>query len=316
VNAPSPHAVALSIVVPVCEGHGDLAAIHRGHADAAGRLGLAHEFVYVLDGDLPGALDTLGRLRDAGLPVRILRLGRAFGPAVATQAGVDQAAGERVLVLPPGTAIGPEGAAALVAALAEADVADARDEGRPAGPLRRMQSAAYHALAGRLLGYRGGALGGGPRAFRRALLDEIPLYGERYRFLPLLAWRHGFRVVRIDVRSAAGAAPPPAWGVRDCLGGLLDLLAIFFLMRFTKRPLRFFGAIGTGVFAAGVLVSGYLLGLKLFLHQRLADRPMLLLGALLVVLGVQIVALGLIGEIVIYTHAREVKEYAVEEVVG
>ncbi len=308
--------VALSVIIPVSGDHDDLTLLHGGYSAVIGRLDRTHEFIYVVDGDLPDALRSLERLRESGAPIRILRLGRAFGPGVAIQAGIGHASGDRVIVLPPRAVIDPDGIPALVGALAEADVVDARLSGSSSGFLRRMQSAAYHALAGRLLGYRGAALGGGPRAFRRALLEEIPLYGERYRFLPLLAWRHGFRVVRIDVRAAAGAVPPLAWGPRACLGGLLDLLAIFFLLRFTKRPLRFFGAIGTVVLSVGLLMSGWLIGLKLFLHQRLADRPMLLLAALLVVLGVQIVALGLIGEIVIYTHAREVKEYAVEEVVG
>jgi hypothetical protein len=80
--------------------------------------------------------------------------------------------------------------------------------------------------------------------------------------------------------------------------------------------LRFFGPIGAGLFGTGFALSMWLAGRKLFLGERLADRPLLLLGVLLIVLGVQVVALGLIGEIVVYTHARDIKEYAVEEIVG
>jgi glycosyltransferase involved in cell wall biosynthesis len=308
---------ALSVVVPVTgDGVVDVAAFHGAACAALAATRRDIECLYVLDGDRPAEFAALERLRAAGDPLRIVRLGRAFGGGVAVQAGIGHASGETILVLPPRGGIDPAAIPALVGALDTADVAAARVSPASSGFFRRLQSRIYHGMASRLLGYRGGGLGGGARAFRRRLLDEIPLYGDRYRFLPLLAWRQGFRVVSIDVRPAPGTPVPSAWGPKACLGGMLDLLAVFFLLRFTKRPLRFFGAIGTGLFSAGALLSAWLFGLKFLHHQRLADRPLLLLAALLVVLGVQVVALGLIGEIVIYTHAREIREYSVDEVVG
>jgi hypothetical protein len=95
----------------------------------------------------------------------------------------------------------------------------------------------------------------------------------------------------------------------------LDLFSIFFLVRFTKRPLRFFGMLGATTFSVGALMIVYLCAERLLLNEQLADRPALLLATLLVVLGMQIFALGLLGELIIFTHARDLKDYRVEEVI-
>jgi len=97
---------------------------------------------------------------------------------------------------------------------------------------------------------------------------------------------------------------------------MLDILTVFFLVRFTKRPLRFFGTIGSMTFAAGFIFLGYVLIERTFFDVALADRPALLLSSLLVVLGLQIFALGLLGELIIFTHARDIKEYTIEKVIN
>jgi hypothetical protein len=97
---------------------------------------------------------------------------------------------------------------------------------------------------------------------------------------------------------------------------LLDLLTIFFLIKFTKKPLRFFGLVGTTLSGLGVISSLYLVGERLFLDISLADRPALILSSLLIVLGVQVIAIGLIGEIIIFTHAKDLKEYKIDRIIN
>jgi hypothetical protein len=104
--------------------------------------------------------------------------------------------------------------------------------------------------------------------------------------------------------------------LREYLHRVLDILTLFFLVRFTKKPLRFFGTIGFLVAALGLLFLAVLIVQRLFFEVALADRPALLLSSLMLVLGVQIFALGLIGELIIFTHARDLKEYAVRRVIG
>ena len=159
-------------------------------------------------------------------------------------------------------------------------------------------------------------LGNGVRLIRNDVLDEIPLYGDQHRFLPALASRRGYRIREVNIAQSTKETfrRVPKLGVYP--RRLLDLLTVFFLVKFTKKPLRFFGLIGAGFSTLGGIWTLVLVIQRLFFGQALAQRPALLLAALLIVLGVQIFALGLIGEIVIYAHARQIREYTIEEIIN
>lgn len=133
--------------------------------------------------------------------------------------------------------------------------------------------------------------------------------------MPILAMRLGFRVSEVAMRQSAHDSHARRYRLREYLHQVLDLFSIFFLVRFTKKPLRFFGMLGAVTFGIGAILTVYLGIDRLAFDQPLADRPVLLLAALLLVLGLQIFALGLLGELIIFTHARGMKDYRVEEVI-
>jgi hypothetical protein len=158
-------------------------------------------------------------------------------------------------------------------------------------------------------------LGCGVRAMKRRVLEEISLYGDQHRFLPVLAGRQGFRIVEIDLAQSPLDRYDRGYPVREYAHRVLDIFTVFFLVRFTKKPLRFFGMVGASTFVIGaVLVAWLAIDRLVFLHP-LADRPALLLSSLLVVLGMQLFALGLLGELIIFTHARDIKDYQIDEVI-
>ena len=150
---------------------------------------------------------------------------------------------------------------------------------------------------------------------RREVLEEISLYGDQHRFLALLADRQGFRVKEIDVRQSPQDRFTGHYRTREYAHRMLDIFTVFFLTRFTKKPLRFFGMVGASTFGIGFVFLLYLIIDRLFFDQALADRPALLLSSLLVVLGLQLFALGLLGELIIFTHAKNIKDYQVDEVI-
>jgi hypothetical protein len=150
---------------------------------------------------------------------------------------------------------------------------------------------------------------------RGRVLTEISLYGDQHYFLALLADRQGFRVKEVDVRQSPKDRFMGRYRSREYVHRLLDIVTVFFLVRFTKKPLRFFGMIGASTFGVGALFVLYLITDKLVFHHALADRPALLLSSLLVVLGLQVFALGLLGELIIFTHAKGIKDYQVDEVI-
>jgi hypothetical protein len=181
--------------------------------------------------------------------------------------------------------------------------------------LERIRRAAYHRLLGLVTHVNFQDLGCGARALDRRVLEEIQLYGDQHRFLALLADRQGFRVHEVDVRQSPRDRFKGTYGPRVYTRGLLDIFSILFLVRFTKRPLRFFGMIGAATFAVGALAVAILVAQRLLLDQSLANRPALLLASLLVVMGMQLFAVGLLGELMIFTHARGLKDYQVERVI-
>ena len=149
----------------------------------------------------------------------------------------------------------------------------------------------------------------------RRVLEEIDLYGDQHRLLPVLADRQGFRTVEVQVRQSPLDRNDKGYSPKEYLHRLLDIFAVFFLVRFTKKPLRFFGMVGATILAVGLVALLYVVVERLFFGVALADRPALLLSSLLVVLGLQLFALGLLGELIIFTHAGDLKDYQIDKVI-
>ena len=214
------------------------------------------------------------------------------------------------MTLPAYPQIEPGDIRKLLAALSTTDMAIGYRWPRHGNALDRMRRAAFHGLVNFVTGARLRDLGCGVRAMRRQVLEEIDLYGDQHRFLPILAMRLGFRVSEVSARQSAQDRHGRIYRPREYMHHLLDLFSIFFLMRFTKKPLRFFGMLGAATFGVGAVLIAYLGIDRVLFSEPLADRPALLLAALLLVLGMQVFALGLLGELIIFTHARGLKEHA------
>ncbi|MFQ5761143.1 MAG: glycosyltransferase, partial [Acidiferrobacterales bacterium] len=255
-------------------------------------------------------------LQIAGQPVKIIKLARWFGEATALTAGFDNSSGNIILTLPAYYQVEPSEIPKVLKELAQSDMVIGRREPRIDPWWNRLQSRVFHGILNFITGSSFKDLGSAVRAFRREITDEIPVYGDQHRFLSLLASRRGFRVKELGVRQSPKDKFLRVYRPSVYSRRLLDILTVFFLVKFTKKPLRFFGLIGAATFAAGALVLAYIVIERTFFGVALADRPILLLSSLLVVLGVQIFALGLIGELIIFTHAKDIKEYTIEQIIN
>lgn len=305
----------LSIIVPVGSRRADLKALYAEYQAGIAPLGIPYEFVFVLDGPRADASEALDELLRNGEALTVIHLTRCFGEAAALMAGFERASGNAILTLPAYHQIEPAEIRKLVAALHENDVALGYRFPRAGNALDRLRRSAFHGLVNFVTGSSFRDLGCGARALRRQVFEELDLYGDQHRFIAVLASRLGFRVAEVPIRQSAYDRHARIYRPREYAHHLLDLVSIFFLVRFTKRPLRFFGMIGAITFSLGALLILYLVVERVIFHVGLADRPALLLGALLVVLGMQVFALGLLGELIIFTHARSVKDYRVEEII-
>ncbi|MCA8951274.1 MAG: FemAB family PEP-CTERM system-associated protein [Planctomycetes bacterium] len=278
--------------------------------------GQAHEFVFVLDGPV-GRVEHELRELETEHPVTVVQLqGGGLGESIALSAGVKRARGDYILNLPPYLQMQPPDVSKVIAALdAGADCVATWRVARIDPWLNQLQSRLFNLVLRLIMNTPFHDLNSGTRGFRRHVLDEVSVYGELYRFLPVLASRQGFRTVEVKVRHREEKGRAGFYGVGVYLRRLLDILAITFLARFTQRPLRFFGYLGFVATVSGSLMAAWPLYEKLFGTAGLSDRPLFVIGAILAAFGVQLIGFGLIGEIIIFTQAPNLRDYKVEDVV-
>jgi hypothetical protein len=301
----------VTVIVPVTERPDPLGDLHDEIASALGGTGLDAEFVYVLEPWCRALAEPLRDRRAAGAPIRLVQLSHTVGESQLLRLGAARARGRVLLTLPSYRRIEAEHLPGLVERVSEgADLVVAWRSPRRDSWINRLQNRAFHALLGRAGDRSLHDVACGVRAMRPEVMTEVPLYGDFFRFLPVLAAREGFSVVEVPAPQHPADTGTRVYSPGVYLRRLVDLLGLFFLVRFTYKPLRFFGLIGS---LLSVLGGGILLVL---LIQRLqgigiADRPMLLLGVLIFVLGIQAVALGLVGEIVVHFSAPTSHPYRV-----
>lgn len=308
-------AMEVSVIVPVGLRYSDLTTLHAQYRQALDATGRSYEFIYVLDGSIPPAAAQLDQILASGERITVVYLTRLFGESTALMAGFEQASGAIVLTLPAYSQIDAAEIGKLIASLDSADVVVSRRWPRAGGPLERLRRGTFHGLVSWMTGLKLHDLGCSARAMKRQVLEETSLYGDQHRLLPALADRQGFRVLEIDVKQSPQDRFAGGYPTREYAHRLLDLFAVFFLVRFTKKPLRFFGMLGATTLAVGTALIMYLVIDRMFFSEPLAGRPALLLSSLLVVLGLQLFALGLLGELIIFTHAGGMKDYQVDRII-
>jgi len=308
--------VELSAIIPITERYDDIRDVYNSYKDNLEKTGKTYEIVYVVDGDFPDAQKELEQISADGENIKIIKLAKWFGEATALSVGFEHSCGELIITLPAYWQIDATEIEMLINSLGDNDMAVARRWPRNDSFLSRMQSRAFHMPLKLLTELDFHDLGCAARVIRRKVVNEISIYGDQHRFLPLLAHRQGFKVIEVDARQAQSDKQQRLYGFGVYVRRLLDIITIFFLLKFTKKPLRFFGMLGSVNFGLGSIILLYLGIERVFLGTPLADRPILLLASLLLVLGFQMLAIGLVGEIIIFTHAKEIKEYTIEKMVN
>jgi hypothetical protein len=178
-----------------------------------------------------------------------------------------------------------------------------------------LQTSAFNWVTRRLTGVPLHDLNSGLRAVRREVLQNLPLHADLHRYLPVLASREGFRVAEIEVRHVKEQNPQAASIFTVFMRRILDLFTLFFLLNFTRKPLRFFGFVGSGAFAVGLAITVVIAIQRLRGYGGpLAERPALVFGALFIVLGFQLISIGLLGELITFTLGRGLRAYQIQKI--
>jgi glycosyltransferase involved in cell wall biosynthesis len=311
-DGPPRDAELISVVVPVVERTDDLVAVYRAFARELDRRPEEYEFLFIFDGRFTAPPELIALSRETGR-IKLLRFVREFGETAALRLGIERSRGDLVLTLPAYFQVQPEGIPLLLDAVAAgADMAVANRSPRLDSWLNRAQSRLFHSIVGGVSDQRFHDMACGVRVMRRTVAEALPLYGDLHRFIPALALREGFQVQEVSVAQHPSDARTRVYRPGVYFRRLLDIAAFFFLAKFTEKPLRFFGLVGSVFLGAGGVLSLVLL-VERVEGQGIANRPALLLAVLLIALGVQLIGLGLVGEIIVHLRAPHRRAYRVRE---
>jgi glycosyltransferase involved in cell wall biosynthesis len=311
----------ISVVVPAHDEEHSVALLYEEMQAALDPLGEPWEAVFVDDGSTDGTFAALTRLHARADNVRVVRLRRNFGKSAALAAGFAQAAGDIVVTIDGDLQDDPAEIPRLLAKLEEGfDLVSGWKTKRRDPWRRRIPSRIFNWVTGRVSGLRLHDLNCGLKAYRAEVVRGLRIYGELHRFLPVLAHYRGFRVAELPVNHRPRRHGRSRYGMERYLRGFLDLLTVSFMGRYRHRPLHLFGGLGLVLGVTGFVLLAYLSVLKAT-GEAIGHRPLLTLGVLLVVVGLQFFSLGLISELITSHHeertaAREHGDQHVEEVLS
>jgi glycosyltransferase involved in cell wall biosynthesis len=314
-------AVVISVVVPMHNEERSVALLYDELQSVFEPLDVPWEAIFVDDGSTDGTFAALTRLHSTAGNVRVVRLRRNFGKAAALVAGFDQVHGDIVVTMDGDLQDDPAEIPRLLAKLDEGfDLVSGWKTHRRDPLSRRILSRIFNRATGILSGVRLHDMNCGLKAYRAEVVRGLRLYGELHRFIPVLAHYRGFRIAELPVNHRPREHGRSRYGIERYLRGFLDLLTVSFIGRYRHRPLHLFGGLGLILGFIGTAILIYLTVLKILGHA-IGHRPLLMLGVLLVVIGLQFFSLGLISEMITSHHEeraqeRERAELLVDEVLS
>jgi glycosyltransferase involved in cell wall biosynthesis len=303
----------LSVIIPVYSEEDNILPLYERLKPVIAGMG-EYEIVFVDDGSTDATFELIRQLHQEDQSVRCVRLRRNFGQTPALLAGFRAARGEVVVTMDGDLQNDPADILPLVEQLDGLDVVSGWRRDRQDAMGKRIASKFSNWLARRLTNLPLHDFGCTLKVYKRECLEDLELYGEMHRYIPaILAWK-GFRIGEMPVQHHGRTRGRSKYGLSRLFRGLFDLINFKFWAGYSTRPLHFFGGVGLLLFGAGFVIDLYLVLTKLLYGESLADRPLLLLGVLLMVIGFQVFTSGFLAEIMIRSYyAGQRPMYAIRE---
>lgn len=297
--------VQVSVLIPAKDEEATLATLVGQIDEAFAPLKLEYEVIFVDDGSTDSTWDVMTQLAADNPRVRAIRFRRNFGKAAALAAAVDEARGERVVTMDADLQDDPAEVPRLLAELDDgADLVSGHKADRKDPLGKRIPSKFFNMMTNVMTGLKINDHNCGLKAARTEVYRRVPLYGELHRYIPALAHQTGYKVRELAVNHRPREHGKSKYGFERYVRGAIDLLTVMTITKYGRRPAHLFGGLGLLSAFIGFIVLAYLTISKIFAGSAIGDRPLLLLGILLVILGVQLISIGLIAEIVLHRTAN------------
>lgn len=310
----------LSVVVPVFNERENVPLVHKAVEQAMRGTDISYEVIYVNDGSTDSSAEELDRLARQDSRVKIIHFRRNFGQTAAMSAGIQMASGELVATIDGDLQNDPADIPMMVAKLEEGfDLVHGwRKNRQDALVNRKIPSKIANKLIARVTGFPVHDLGCTLKVMRREIAQELRMYGEMHRFIPILAHWHGARCAEVVTRHHARRFGTTKYGIWRTVRVVLDLITVKFMIQYSVSPMKLFGGIGLVALAGSLAAFGLTLSMKLLAGSDMTGNPLLLLSGLAGIAGIQFLVLGLLGEVCarIYFESQGKRPYYIRRLVN
>jgi glycosyltransferase involved in cell wall biosynthesis len=306
------NALDISLVIPLYNEEESLRPLHAQLSQALGAVGRSYEIIFVDDGSTDGSFAVLEELHQADEHVKALQFRRNFGKSAALSAGFREARGEIIITMDADLQDDPQEIPNFLSTVEQGyDLVSGWKFPRRDPLTRTLPSRLFNWTVCLLTGVNLHDLNCGFKAYRRGVVEEISIYGELHRYIPVLAHWRGFKVTEIKVRHHPRPFGRSKYGLSRFGRGFFDLLTVLFLTQYLRRPLHLFGWLGMLFFAAGMIANLYLTVLWFVGVRPIGNRPLLTLGVLLLIIGVQFISFGLLAELIAKMSSPTSEDYSI-----
>jgi len=311
--------MTLSVIIPLYNEEENIPLLYEKLKQYLNSLEKEYEIVIVDDGSTDKTLSILEEIQSKDNKVIVLSLRRNFGQTAAFAAGFDFARGDIVVTMDGDLQNDPADISKLLELIKDHDLVSGwRKKRKDPFFSRRLPSLMANWLISNVTGVKLHDYGCSLKAYRRDVIKNLKLYGEMHRFIPAVASWYGVRVAEVEVAHHPRLKGRSKYGISRTMKVVLDLITVKFLQSFSTKPIQFFGPIGVMCGFLGFLLSLYLAVDKIFLGHQIGGRPLLLLGALLIIVGIQLIGMGLLGEMLVrvYHESQRKPTYVIKKILG
>lgn len=290
----------LSIVIPVFNERENLKPLYKSLVDVLKKLKRKYEIIFVDDGSTDESYQVMRDIQKRDNRVRIIKFRRNFGKSDALTAGFKKSCGDIIFTLDADLQDDPEEIPKFLDKISQGyDLVVGWRFKRNDPITKRLPSKMFNLITSLITGIHLHDFNCGYKAYRGEVVRNINLYGELHRYIPVLAVWKGYSVGEVKIRHRARRFGESKYGFNRLMKGFLDLITVKFLTTYAKRPLHFFGFFGMLSFLLGIISGIYILYLKFIINSSIGDRPILILTILLILVGIQFISLGLLGEMIV-----------------